>query len=104
MGQSLAVWKWRPLWPFRSEARVMESVGRDEAPFALTRFDARGFANEVRRRFGDGDDAPFVIEECDFTGHRANWIVLSCSWSTPPETLNELARTCAAAGLHVYAE
>jgi len=32
---SIAIWKWRPLWPLRSQARVMDRLGRDEAPLAL---------------------------------------------------------------------
>jgi hypothetical protein len=70
---------------------------------ALARFDAHAFADEVRRRFGDGDDAPFFVEVCDFTGQRANWVVLSCGWSTPPETLDALIRLCSDRGLHIHA-
>jgi hypothetical protein len=81
----------------------MDSLASDRAPFALTRFDTRGFADEIRQRFGDEEDAPFDIEVCDFTGHRANWIVLSAGWSTPHETLDELVRMCAERGLHMYA-
>jgi hypothetical protein len=103
MGQTLAIWKWRPAWPFRSESRVMDSLGRDRAPFALRRFDADAFANEVRQRFGDGDEAPFSIDVCDFTGQRANWLILSSGWSTPHEAIDELLRMCAERGLHVFA-
>jgi hypothetical protein len=105
VGVSITIWKWRPLWPFRSEARVMERLGRDEPPLALARFDARGFADQIGRRFGEGDDAPFVgIDVCDFTGHRANWITLACGGSASPEVVDELARMCAAAGLHACVE
>src|SRR6185312_13931924 len=101
MGLSLAIWKWRSAWPFRSETRVMDRLAKDRAALALTRFDARAVADEIRRRFGDGDDAPFLIEVCDFTGERANWIMLSSGWSVPDETLQELVRICADRGLHV---
>jgi hypothetical protein len=77
MGQTLAVWRWRAAWPFRSESGVMEGVSRDQPPFALARFDAKGFVDEIRQRFGDGDEAPFSIDVCDFTGHRANWLILT---------------------------
>ncbi len=103
MGQTLAVWKWRAAWPFRSESRVMDSLGRDQAPFSLTRFDAIGFADEIRHRFGDGDEAPFTIDVCDFTGHRANWLILSAGWSVPHETIDDLLKMCAARGLHIFA-
>jgi hypothetical protein len=81
----------------------MGSLGQDRAPFALTRFDAKGFADELRGTFGDGDDAPFVIDVCDFTGQRANWIILSSGWSTPDETLTKLVKLCGDRGLHVFA-
>jgi hypothetical protein len=103
MGQTLAIWKWRTLWPFRSEARVMDSLGQDRAPLALARFDARGFADEIRHRFGDGDEAPFIIDVCDFTGWRANWLILSSGRGVPRESIDELLRMCAARGLHVFA-
>ena len=103
MGQTLAVWKWRAAWPFRSESRVMDSLGRDRAPFALTRFDADAFADEIRRRFGDGDEAPFTINVCDFTGNRANWLILSSGWSIPHETIDELLKLCAGHRLHIFA-
>lgn len=81
----------------------MDSLGQDHAPFALTRFDANGFADEIRKAFGDGDDAPFEIDVCDFTGHRANWIILSSGWSTPDETLKKLVQLCGDRGLHIFA-
>jgi hypothetical protein len=103
MGQTLAIWKWRPLWPFRSDARVMDSLGEDRAPRAIARFDAKAFADEIRQRFGDGDDAPFIIDVCDFTGQRANWLILSSGWGVPKESIEELLRMCAARGLHIFA-
>lgn len=103
MGQTLAIWKWRAAWPFRSDARVMASLGEDRAPFALARFDANGFADEIKQTFGDGDDAPFVIDVCDFTADRANWIILSSSWSTPAETIEKLVQLCKSRGLHIFA-
>lgn len=103
MGQSLAIWKWRAGWPFRSASRVLKSLGEDRAPIALTRFDAAGFADEIRRTFGDGEDAPFIIHVCDFTGNRANWIMLSSGWSTPDETLRKLVEMCEKRGLYIYA-
>ena len=103
MGQALAIWKWRTIWPFRSESRVMDSLGRDRAPLALARFDAHALADEIRQRFGDGDEAPFAIDVCDFTGQRANWLILNSGWSTANETIDELVRMCAKRGLHVFA-
>ena len=103
MGQTLAIWKWRAAWPFRSNTRVMDSLGEDRAPFALTRFDVEGFADEIRQTFGDGDDAPFGIDVCDFMGHRANWITLSSGWSTPDERLKKLVLLCRDRGLHIFA-
>ena len=103
MGQTLAIWKWRAMWPFRSDARVMDSLGKDRAPSALAWFDAKGFADEIRQRFGDGDDAPFTIDVCDFTGQRANWLILSSGWGVPKESIDELLRMCAARGLHIFA-
>lgn len=101
MGQTPAIWKWRAIWPFRSESRAMDSLGRDQAPFASTRFDAKGFADEIRIRFGGGDEPPFIIDICDFTGHRANWLILSSGWSVPQESIDELLRMCAARDLHI---
>lgn len=103
MGQTLAIWKWRTLWPFRSDARVMDSLGRDLAPRAIARFDAKAFADEIQNRFGDGDDAPFVIDVCDFTGQRANWLILSSGWGVPQELIDELLKMCVASGLHIFA-
>jgi hypothetical protein len=103
MGQILAIWKWQRAWPFRSESRVMNSLAKDHAPIALARFDAKAFADEIRRRFGDGDEAPFSIDVCDFTGQRANWLILSSGWSTPHETIDELLRMCADRDLHIFA-
>jgi hypothetical protein len=82
----------------------MDSLGRDRAPFALSRFDANGFADEIRQRFEDGDDAPFIIDVCDFTGQRANWLIVSSGWSLPREKIDELLRMCAARGLHIFAD
>ncbi len=81
----------------------MDSLSNDRAPFALTRFDASSFAGEIRQQFGDGDEAPFAIDVCDFTGSRANWIILSAGWSTPHESLQKLMRMCTDRGLHIYA-
>jgi hypothetical protein len=81
----------------------MDSLGQDRAPFALARFDAKGLADEIRNRFGDGDDSPFSIDVCDFTGHCANWIILSSRWSTPDETLNKLVQLCEERRLHIFA-
>jgi len=81
----------------------MAGLGQDRPPFSLTRFDAKGFAEMIRQSFGDGEDAPFVIDVCDFTGHRANWIILSSGWSTPDETLKRLMQLCGACGLHIFA-
>lgn len=103
MGQTLAIWKWRSVWPFRSDARVMDSLRQDRAPIALVRFDAKGFADEIRRRFGDGDEAPFSVDVCDFTGQRANWLILSSGWGVPQESIDELLRMCAARRLHIFA-
>ena len=101
MGQVLAIWKWRALWPYRSDSLVMKSLDEDRAPLALKRFDAEAFADEVRRTFGDDDDAPFQIEVFDFAGHRANWIILNSGWSTPDETLQELVKMCKGRGLYI---
>jgi len=103
MGQTLAIWKWRPAWPVRSASRVMDSLGNDQAPFAIVRFDAHAFADDIRKQFGDGDDAPFIIDVCDFTGHRANWIILSSAWTTSDEALSKLVRMCEERGLHIFA-
>jgi hypothetical protein len=81
----------------------MDCLGKDQAPLALSRFDAKGFANEIWHRFGDGDEAPLGIEICDFTGLRANWLILSSGWSVPQESIDELLRMCAARGLHIFA-
>jgi hypothetical protein len=80
----------------------MDGLGEDRAPFALTRFDARSFADEIHQRFGDGDPAPFIIDVCDFTGQRANWIIVSAAGSTLEE-VDELVLMCNNRGLHVYA-
>jgi hypothetical protein len=104
MGQTLTIWKWRTVWPFRSESRVMSSIEQDRAPLALARFDASGFAEEIRRRFGDGEEAPFVVDVCAFTGNRANWLAVSCGWGVPPERITELLRMCDERGLHVHSE
>jgi hypothetical protein len=101
MGQTLAIWRWRPAWPFRSESRAVHSILNDRAPWALTRFDALGFAKELRRRFGEGEDALFEMDVCDFTGHRANWILLSTGWSTGEPVLSELQRLCTERSLHL---
>ncbi|GEM_PF-4781793 len=103
MGQTLAIWRWRPGWPFRSESGVMAGFGKDQASFAIVRFDAHAFADAIRKRFGDGDDAPFSIDVCDFTGHRANWIILSSGWTARQETLIELVQMCEDRGLHIFA-
>jgi hypothetical protein len=103
MGQSLAIWKWRAGWPFRSNQRVRRLIAEDRVPFALTRFDAKAFADEIRARFGDGEEPTFIIDVGDFKGHRANWIILSAGWGTPEQTLVELVRMCANRGLHIYA-
>ena len=81
----------------------MDSLGQDRAPLALSRFDAKGFADEIRHRFGDGDEAPFSIDVCDFTGQRANWLILSSGWSVPQESIDDLLKMCAARGLHIFA-
>jgi hypothetical protein len=81
----------------------MDSLGQDQAPFALARFDAEEFADEIKHRFGGGDEAPFSIDVCDFIGHRGNWLILSSGWSVPQETIDELLRMCAARGLHIFA-
>jgi hypothetical protein len=81
----------------------MRCLGKDVAPFALARFDAHAFAGGIRKRFGDGDDAPFTMEVCDFTGNRANWIILSAGWGVPPELLTELVRMCEDRRLHIVA-
>ena len=104
MGQTLTIWKWRGFWPFRSAPRVMSSLEHDRAPFALARFDAQGFAEEIRRHFGDGEDAVFIASVCDFTGNRANWLAVSCGWGLRPEKITELARMCDERGLHVHPE
>jgi hypothetical protein len=80
----------------------MDSLGRDRAPLALARFDAKRFADEIRHRFGDGDEAPFVIDVCDFTGQRANWLILSSGWGVARESIDELLQMCAARGLHIF--
>lgn len=103
MGQTLAIWKWRPFWPFRSDRRVWHLIAADQVPFALTRFDTDALADEILARFGDDVDAPFVIDVCDFKGHRANWIVLSTGWHTPDEILTVLLRMCSNRGLHILA-
>src|ERR1051326_977765 len=90
MGQDLTIWRSRRGWPLRSVPRVLDRLGQDRAPFALARFDAQAFAQELRGSFGDGDDAVFNIEVCDFKGQRANWINLSCGWGTPPKALDDL--------------
>ena len=104
MGQTLTIWKWRTACPFRFESRVMSSLGQDHAPLALGRFDAHGFADEIRTRFGGGDEPPFIVDVCDFTGNRANWLVVSCGWGLPPELLTELVRMCEERGLHIHSE
>jgi len=104
MGQTLTIWKWRSLWPFRSESRVMSSLEQDRAPLALARFDARGFAEEIRRRFGAADESPFIVNVCDFTGNRANWLAVSCGWGLPPEQIDELVRMCEERALHIHSE
>ena len=103
VGQTLTIWRWRRGWPFRSEVRVLRRLGEDRAPWGLTRFGARGVAEEIRGRFGGDEASPFCIDVCDFAGWRADWMVVSCGWSTPPEALEELARMCAQRGLHVHA-
>lgn len=67
------------------------------------RFDAHAVADQIRQRFGDGQDAPFLIEVGDFKGHRANWILLSAGWHTPDEVLAELVQMCANRCLHIHA-
>ena len=81
----------------------MSQLGQDRAPFSLVRFDAHGFADELRDRFGEDDNSPFVIDVCDFTGHRANWIILSASQATAV-AIRELHRMCRDRGLHLYSE
>lgn len=100
----LTIWKWRPFWPLRSESGVMRGLEQDRPPFAVVRFDARAVADEIRSRFGDGDDAPFAVDVSDFTGNRANWLSVSCGWGLPPETIGELVRLCGRHGLHVHSE
>lgn len=104
MSMTLAIWKWRFAWPLRFGALVTRNLDEDRAPVALTRFDAHGFADEIRKRFGgeENEDAPFIVEVCDYTGHRANWIMLECGWSVPEDALAELVRMCAERGLHLH--
>ncbi len=104
MGITMTIWKWRRAWPFRSESRVLKSLEEDRAPFALARFDAQGFADKILKRFGDGEESPFIVHVCDFTGNRSNWIAVSCGWGLPPEMITELVRMCEEHGLHVFSE
>lgn len=104
MENSLAIWRWRPSWPIRSESRVWRSLAKDRAPLSLIRFDTKAFANELRATFDDGGGAPFDIEVCDFTGHRANWIILNSRSSPPDEVLKKLVQLCEDRGLHVCAK
>jgi len=83
----------------------MKKIGDDRAPLGLVRFDAEAFADEIRNRFGDLNvdaEAPFIVEVYDFTGHRANWIMLECGWSVPEKALVELIHMAARQGLHVW--
>jgi hypothetical protein len=82
----------------------MKALEQDRAPRALARFDAEAFAKEIRTRFGDGEESPFIVDVCDFTGNRANWLALSCGWGLPPETVTELVRMCEQRGLHIHSE
>ena len=104
MGQTLTIWKWHTAWPFRSESRVMRSLEQGRAPLAIARFDAQSFAEEIRRRFGGGEEPPFLVDVCDFTGNRANWLVVSCGWGLPPDLISELVRMCQERGLHIHSE
>ena len=81
----------------------MSSIEKDRAAFALTRFDAQAFADEIRKRFDGGEDPPFIIDVCDFTGNRANWIAVSCGRATL-DMITELVRMCERRGLHMYSE
>jgi len=81
-------------------AKVRRQIGQDRAPFALTRFDAYALAEEIRKRFGDVDDGPFIINVGDFKGHRANWIILEIV-DASDEALTEVAEMCASQELHV---
>jgi len=104
---TLAIWKWRSLWPLRIGKLVMRSLDQGRCPYGLVRFDAEFFAHEMRQRFGDPSsdaEAPFIIDVCDFTGHGANWILLECGWHVPEESLAEVVRMCAQRGLHVHSE
>jgi hypothetical protein len=82
----------------------MSSLEQDRAPLALARFDAQSFADEIRRRFGEGEEAPFIVNVYDFTGNRANWLAVSCGWGLPPERISELARMCEGRRLHIHSE
>ncbi len=47
--------------------------------------------------------SPFSIDVRDFTGQRANWLILSSGWSVPQESIDDLLKMCAARGLHIFA-
>ena len=61
----------------------MSGLEQDRPSFAMARFDARGFADEIRTRFGGGEEPPFIVDVCDFTGNRASWLVVSCEPNRP---------------------
>ena len=102
MGQTLAIWKWRPAWPFRSDRRVWNRIAEDQAPLPSPVLTPRRSLRSCAR-FGEHDDAPFTIDVGDFKGHRANWLVLSGSSQTSEGTLTELVSMCTRHGLHIYA-
>ena len=104
MGQTLTIWKWRTAWPFRFESLVLRRIDQDRAPLAIARFDAHSFADEIRRHFSGGEDPPFLVDVCDFTGNRANWLLVSCGWGLPSDLFTELARMCEERGLHIHSE
>src|SRR5687767_11262162 len=103
MGQTLTIWKWRTGWPFRSVSRVMSSLEKDRPPFALVRFDAKALAEEIHHRFGDGEERPFHVDVCDFTGNHANWLAISSGWGQP-EKVAELVQMCKQRRLQIHAE
>jgi hypothetical protein len=102
MGMTMVIWKWRPGWPFRFSSRIARAVYDDQAPLGLVRFDAQAIADELRGHFGG--DSPVNIEVCDFTGHRANWILVECGWSVSDEAFMRLVNICTTHGLHVHAD
>jgi hypothetical protein len=104
MSYDLAIWKYRSEPRGLDPREVYASILADKPHPSLERFDASQARKAILERLGvdDEGETPMTCEVCDFTGQKANWLLLNMFGDFAAKALPCMIDAAEELGLSLY--